>query len=84
MEQGLFFDGIAVAGNHLSIYKAEECSGTIFPNSTKPFFSVLDQAVMAAQDAANLIIFSFFVQIGLFHLHELLGCGSGLRKFLLQ
>ena len=57
MEQGLFFDGIAVAGNHLSIYKGEECSGTIFPNSTKPFFPVLDQAVMAAQDAANLIIF---------------------------
>jgi hypothetical protein len=48
MKQGLFFDRIAVGGNHLAIHKTYECAPAIFPNPADPCFPVSNNALVVA------------------------------------
>ena len=68
MVDRFFFDGVNTGGYEFTIHQAVEYPPFILPDRTDAPFSILDQAVMTAEIAANLVIFKCFIyQSRVFH-----------------
>jgi hypothetical protein len=61
MIKRFFFYGVDVSGNEFSIGMSIEDTSSILPNVTDAKFSVGDEAMVAAQEAGNLIFFHLFI-----------------------
>jgi hypothetical protein len=67
MKEGFFLYRINMVGAGKSIDKGIERTVFILPNPAETLFPIIDLAVMATQEAVNLLIFQFFVKEGFFH-----------------
>jgi hypothetical protein len=57
MKQGLFFNGINVPGNEITVNKGFEGAAPVFTHSAYSPAAILDHTAMAAKIALNFIVF---------------------------
>ncbi len=69
MVKRLFFDGVDILSNKVTIGMGIERSASVFPDIADTKFPVRDQAVVAAQETGNLLLFRFLIKQSFF-LHD--------------
>jgi len=62
MEKGLFFDRIYMMRTGCAVNEAEQCAPFVCPDTADSLPAFIDDAVLPAEFAFNLVVFKFFVE----------------------